>query len=94
MNSVAFIAPDSPEAVRPGSPLEVESPPTSAYILHPPLPSVGSRSTTSPIPSGCTPSQTVPILLNPDIMQSTAIPFISPQVNTSSVTSEEQVKDR
>lgn len=78
-------------APRPSSPLLTqpqERQPGPSYILHPPLPVV----TTSV--SGVTPSVAgsistglpgvhIPLLLNPDILQSTPIPYISPQVLTS-----------
>lgn len=93
-------SPDSPssqtsdsgigKSPRPSSPLvgETGTPVTSAYILHPPLPSVTSRnsSTTDTMTVTCgntsptATASTVPLLLNPDIMQGTTIPFISPQM--------------
>ena len=49
--------------------------PTGTYILHPPLPSaVAPGKETQPGVGS------VPLLLNPDIIQGTAIPIISPQV--------------
>ncbi|XP_070186725.1 Golgi-specific brefeldin A-resistance guanine nucleotide exchange factor 1-like isoform X2 [Littorina saxatilis] len=70
-------------AQRPESPLlsqSEESTPGSSYILHPPLPAVASSSP----PGGSNPSRGlpgvhIPLLLNPDILQSTSIPYISPQ---------------
>ena len=62
------MAADSP---RPESPLTAGELPSHStkYILHPPLPAV------NPTVQG-----TVPLLLNPEIMQGTPIPIISPQV--------------
>jgi len=43
------------------------------YILHPPLPVVSSSAPAEQL-------SVIPLLLNPDILQSSAIPVISPQV--------------
>lgn len=104
-------SPDSPnsqtsdsgigKSPRPSSPLvsETSSPVTSTYILHPPLPSVTARnsSTTDTMTVSCgttsptATASTVPLLLNPDIMQGTTIPFISPQMKRqANYTSETQ----
>ena len=55
---------------------------TGQYVLHPPLPSMSSSTT-------MTTSQvaTVPLLLNPAIIEGTTIPIISTQVSFLSVLS-------
>ncbi|XP_064640698.1 Golgi-specific brefeldin A-resistance guanine nucleotide exchange factor 1-like [Lineus longissimus] len=64
---------------RPSSPLTSATvPKSSGYILHPPLPDTSSTSKIEP---------TMPILLNPDVMQHTAIPIISPQGTPERVSS-------
>ena len=67
---------------RPESPLlsqPEDSAPGSSYILHPPLPAVASPATSVSSSVGL-PGVHIPLLLNPDILQSTSIPYISPQV--------------
>ncbi|GAB1600980.1 Golgi-specific brefeldin A-resistance guanine nucleotide exchange factor 1-like [Argonauta hians] len=72
------------QSPRPESPLVGGSPATSmtsAYILQPPLPKVASPNMIDPAAATMTATaSTVPLLLNPDIMQGTTIPFISPQM--------------
>ena len=60
-------------AMSPGGAVSVASAASPAYILHPPLPSM----TQSPPQSG---QMALPIILNPELMQGSAIPFIAPQV--------------
>ena len=75
----AAVAPPQDVTQRPESPLlsqPEDSAPGSSYILHPPLPAVASPATSTGLPG-----VHIPLLLNPDILQSTSIPYISPQVS-------------
>ena len=68
---------------RPESPLlsqSEDSNPGSSYILHPPLPAVATPTPPTATATGL-PGVHIPLLLNPDILQSTTIPYISPQVS-------------
>ena len=70
--------------MRAGSPLTVPPPqtlPTGPYILHPPLPNTVAPPARDLAAGGG--GSSVPILLNPDIIQGTSIPIISPQVKRS-----------
>ena len=49
------------------------------YILHPPLPLVSAITSTA----GGAATAAIPLLLNPDIMQGTSVPILSPQVGCS-----------
>jgi hypothetical protein len=75
---------------RPSSPLTDAQPRPMSCILQPPLPdpAAAREETWTETGTGSEPSEkkpadaltTVPILLNPDILQHTAVPIISPQV--------------
>lgn len=56
---------------------------TGAPVLHPPLPSTMTAAVSV---TESSPSQSVPLLLNPDIIQSTNIPILSPQVGQAHFT--------
>ena len=83
--------PDQPSSAA-GSPLTVAPPvdaagSSPAYILHPPLPRVPGPTPADLGPAVGGAGQTsVPILLNPELMKGTSIPFISPQVRPAVVT--------
>ncbi|XP_076459823.1 Golgi-specific brefeldin A-resistance guanine nucleotide exchange factor 1-like isoform X2 [Babylonia areolata] len=68
---------------RPESPLlsqQEDSPRSTAYILHPPLPTLASPAPPPPAAAASSlPGVHIPLLLNPDVFQGTAIPYISPQ---------------
>ena len=80
----------SSDSVRVGSPLTVPGDSVvgagTSYILHPPLPQVPGPTPATSVPAMSTPADpataqsSIPILLNPDLMKGTSIPFISPQV--------------
>lgn len=53
-----------------------------SYLLQAPISSIATMTTTS-LTSSHGISTSVPLLLNPDIMQSTAIQFVAPQVSLS-----------
>lgn len=80
------VPPQQSEVQRPSSPLLTEpedKPPGTSYILHPPLPAVASSGVVNSVGMGGStvgmPGIHLPLLLNPDIFQSTTIPYISPQ---------------
>ncbi|XP_071108376.1 Golgi-specific brefeldin A-resistance guanine nucleotide exchange factor 1-like isoform X1 [Haliotis cracherodii] len=84
----------APSPPRPSSPLMSQpdpSPAGTSYILQPPLPTVTSLASSQPsppgssaVPSGASASPAhIPLLLNPDIMQSTTVPYITPQIAES-----------
>ncbi|CAH1795725.1 unnamed protein product, partial [Owenia fusiformis] len=77
--------PDDSDSSRPESPLNQEvTAPQQQYILHPPLPDTPSK---LPSVHGVD-SPTVPILLNPDIIQGGPMPIISPQGSADELMSE------
>ena len=80
---IFFPAPDSDRPSSPFTEAQVRQP--TGYILQPPLPDLparqtGSKQTDSKADDRREPVTAVPILLNPDILQHTAVPIISPQV--------------